>query len=223
MSQPSTLAAPAGAHTPSNITLSRPETAVSVPLSQTSSTVGSHNDDPEVDDDDVNSEFHREAYGPEPGEKGYDKYEVRFEADDPASPYNWSRVKRWYITLLGGVLVLNAYVDIPAPFSPRANPLHRTFASSAPSGIVPQMMETFHFGREVATLTIALFVGGYCVGPLLWGPLSESYGRKLPMVVAFFVYTCFQVGCALAPNTGAILVFRFLGGTFAAAPLVISG
>lgn len=84
-------------------------------------------------------------------------------------------------------------------------------------------MEHFHFGREVATLTIALFVVGYCVGPLLWGPLSEQYGRKLPMVVAFLFYTGFQIGCALSPNTGAILVFRFLGGTFAAAPLVISG
>ena len=85
------------------------------------------------------------------------------------------------------------------------------------------MMEHFHFGEEVATLTISLFVAGYCVGPLFWGPLSESFGRKLPMVLAFLGYTGFQVGAALSPNTGAILVFRFLGGTFAAAPLVISG
>lgn len=85
------------------------------------------------------------------------------------------------------------------------------------------MMEKFHFGLEVATLTIALFVGGYCVGPLVWGPLSEQYGRKYPMLIAFICYTGFQVGCALSPNTGAILVFRFLGGAFAAAPLVISG
>ena len=85
------------------------------------------------------------------------------------------------------------------------------------------MMQTFNFGTEVATLTISLFVAGYCVGPLVWGPLSESYGRKWPMTLAFAAYTGFQVGCALSPNTGAILVFRFLGGTFAAAPLVISG
>lgn len=85
------------------------------------------------------------------------------------------------------------------------------------------MMVHFGFGREVASLTIALFVAGYCVGPLVWGPLSETYGRKLPLLVGFTIYTCFQVGCALSPNTGAILVFRFLGGTFAAAPLVVSG
>lgn len=34
-------------------------------------------------------------------------------------------------------------------------------------------MEYFTFSEEVATLTISLFVAGYCVGPLLWGPLSE--------------------------------------------------
>lgn len=84
-------------------------------------------------------------------------------------------------------------------------------------------MEYFGFGREIATLTIALFVGGYCIGPLLWGPLSENYGRKLPMVAAFVIYTCFQVGCALSKNTASILIFRFLGGAFAASPLVISG
>ena len=34
---------------------------------------------------------------------------------------------------------------------------------------------------------------------------------------------CFQIGSALSKNTASILVFRFLGGTFAAAPLANSG
>lgn len=37
------------------------------------------------------------------------------------------------------------------------------------------------------------------------------------------MYTGFQVGCALSPNTASILIFRFLGGTFASAPLTNSG
>lgn len=100
------LAVPQPAAKPSSS--SRPSTAISEPFSQTSSTVASINEAPEAEDDDVNSEFHREAYGPEPGEKGYDQWEVRFAPDDLASPYNWSRLKRWYITILGGILVLNA-------------------------------------------------------------------------------------------------------------------
>lgn len=110
-SNPTLVLPPASSQPSSKTHLSRPSTAVSVPSSQISSTVASEHDTSPEDDDDVNSAFHHEAYGPEPGEKGYDKYEVRFEADDPASPYNWSRLKRWYITILGGILVLNASVQ----------------------------------------------------------------------------------------------------------------
>ncbi|KAG1767264.1 major facilitator superfamily domain-containing protein [Suillus occidentalis] len=34
-----------------------------------------------------------------------------------------------------------------------------------------------------------------------------------------FIFKCFQIGCALSQNITSILIFRFLGGTFAAAPL----
>lgn len=50
----------------------------------------------------------------------------------------------------------------------------RTFASAAPSNLLPEMMEYFGFGDEVGTLTVSLFISGYCLGPLLWGPLSED-------------------------------------------------
>ncbi|KAI0788630.1 MFS general substrate transporter [Abortiporus biennis] len=158
------------------------------------------------DREDLNSEAEREEYGPAPGEKGWDSFEVRFDPDSPENPQNWSKAQRWYLTALAGMLLLNA-----------------TFSSSIPSGIVPHLMEQFGFSLEVGSLMISLFVGGYCVGPLWWGPLSEQYGRRPIAIFSFIIYTCFQVGCALSPNTGAILAFRFLGGTFAAAPLTNSG
>ncbi|KAG7575461.1 hypothetical protein FFLO_00280 [Filobasidium floriforme] len=131
---------------------------------------------------------------------------VRFDPGEKANPKNWSVAYRWYITAAGSLLVLNS-----------------TFASSAPSGIVAEMTEYFGFGKEVATLTVSLFVAGYCVGPLLWGPLSESFGRRPIFLVAFLGYIGFQVGCALSKNVASILVFRFLGGTFASCPLTNAG
>lgn len=155
---------------------------------------------------DENAELHHEAY-PEPNEKGgFDPFEVRFEEGDPQNPKNMAVWRKWYITITGGLLLLNA-----------------TFASSAPSGVVVQLIEEFHMSQEVATLAISLFVAGYCVGPLFWGPLSEQYGRRIVFLIGFGFYTCFQVGCALSPNTGSILVFRLLGGIFAAAPMTNSG
>ncbi|KAJ7487470.1 MFS general substrate transporter [Mycena galericulata] len=143
-----------------------------------------------------------------PGEKAeLDPYLIdSFEEGDPANPKNWSKAKRWYLTALSGMLVLNA-----------------TFASAAPSGIAVQLMDAYHLSEELATLAISLFVAGYCVGPLLWGPLSEQYGRRPLFIYPFAVYTLFQVGAALSKNGASILVFRFLGGVFAASPLSNSG
>lgn len=138
---------------------------------------------------------------------GKDTVIVHWEGEnDRENPFTWSRAYRWYLTMLAGLLVLNS-----------------TFTSSAPAGIVPQLEAQFGFGREVATLSLSIFIAGYCLGPLLWGPLSEQYGRKPVFIVAMFAYTCFNIGCALSKNTASILVFRFLSGTFAASPLTNSG
>ncbi|KAG8938323.1 hypothetical protein FRC04_009078 [Tulasnella sp. 424] len=126
--------------------------------------------------------------------------------DDPENPKNWSVAYRWYITGIADLLVFNG-----------------TFAASAPSGVLDQLILEFHLSHTLAVLTISLFVAGYCVGPLLGGPLSEQFGRRPVLLVAFFIYTGFQVGSALAQNTASVLIFRFLGGTFAASRLTTSG
>lgn len=85
-------------------------------------------------------------------------------------------------------------------------------------------MEYFKWeSKELAVLCISLFVVGYCVGPLIWGPLSETIGRRPTFIGPFIVYVGFQVGCALSKNTASILIFRLLSGIHAAAPLTNSG
>ncbi|GAA5870316.1 hypothetical protein JCM3774_004639 [Rhodotorula dairenensis] len=121
-------------------------------------------------------------------------------------PHTWSVPYRWFLTAFAGLLVLNA-----------------TFASSAPANLIPSIITHFNVSQEVGILLISVFVAGYCIGPLLWGPLSERYGRRLIFLFVWPFYLGFQVGCALSPNIGALIVFRFLGGCFAAAPLTNSG
>jgi MFS family permease len=81
-------------------------------------------------------------------------------------------------TMVSGLLVLNAFVHLrhlhESPSGAYFPPYISTFASSSPSGIAADLIKHFHIGQEVATLLISLFVTGYCVGPLLWGPLSEQ-------------------------------------------------
>ncbi|KAH8100002.1 MFS general substrate transporter [Cristinia sonorae] len=142
----------------------------------------------------------------EKGSKREADYEVQFAEGDKENPHNWPVWKKWAVTVLSGALVLNA-----------------TLASSLPAGNLSLMRQDLHFSAEVGNLTLSLFVLGFAFGPILWGPLSEQYGRRMVYIISFSLYMGSQIGCALAPNTAAILAFRLLGGMFAAAPLTNSG
>jgi DHA1 family multidrug resistance protein-like MFS transporter len=72
-------------------------------------------------------------------------------------------------------------------------------------------------------LVTSLFLCGYVLGPVIWAPLSELYGRRPIFLVTMFVYMCLQIGDALGKNIETVLIIRFLAGTFAAAPLTNCG
>jgi DHA1 family multidrug resistance protein-like MFS transporter len=125
-----------------------------------------------------------------------------FSPGDIENPKNWTSVRRWYITIVSVLLVVNA-----------------TFASSSPSGCLPGIAEHFHVSEEAANLVITLFLLGYCFGPLFWAPLSEFFGRRWIFYISFTLYLAFTFLCAFANNFAALLIGRFLTGTMASAPL----
>ena len=43
-----------------------------------------------------------------PAASNADPYLIVFEPEESANPQDWSLAKRWYLTALGGILVLNA-------------------------------------------------------------------------------------------------------------------
>ncbi|KAF7717207.1 Uncharacterized protein PECH_004061 [Penicillium ucsense] len=85
------------------------------------------------------------------------------------------------------------------------------------------MQEFGQSGNGQKVLPTAIFLIGYCVGPLVWSPLSETIGRRLILVWTFSIFVLGTLGCALAPNWIALLIFRLICGTMAAAPQTVSG
>jgi MFS family permease len=61
---------------------------------------------------------------------------------------------------------------------------------------------SFHVGREVAILSISLYVMGLGVGPLFAGPISELYGRNIVYRVSFALFFVFSFPVAFAPDIG---------------------
>ena len=58
---------------------------------------------------------------------------------------------------------------------------------------------------------------------MIWGPLSELYGRRIPLFIGFILFIIFQIPVGVAQNLETIMLFRFLGGMFGSAPLAIIG
>ncbi|KAF2015544.1 MFS general substrate transporter [Aaosphaeria arxii CBS 175.79] len=126
--------------------------------------------------------------------------------DDPENPMNFSRSKKWTITMLLGFVTFCI-----------------TFASSVFSTATIQTAKKFNVSNEVMVLGTSLFVLGFAVGPPIWGPLSELYGRKYPLFIGFFIFAIFQIPVAVAQNLQTIMLCRFFGGVFGSAPLGIVG
>lgn len=126
--------------------------------------------------------------------------------DDPLDPQNMPLWKKWILAVLLGSMTLVV-----------------TFASSVFSTATTVTAEEFGVPIEVTTLGTGLFVLGFAFGPIIWGPFSELYGRKIPLFTGYILFIIFQVPVAVAVNLETIMLCRFFGGVFAAAPPAVVG
>lgn len=75
----------------------------------------------------------------------------------------------------------------------------------------------------LATLSLTIYVLGFGLGPLLFAPLSEVYGRAKVYRACLSVFLGCTAGCALAKNMDVLIAFRFFAGCLGAAPVAIGG
>lgn len=132
-------------------------------------------------------------------------YQVDFDGpSDPLHPFNWPVKKKLIICLGLGLTTLTV-----------------AWGSSVFSGAVPYISEKYHVASVVSTLGISLYVMGFASGPVIWSPLSELYGRKMPILLSSFLFTCFTFATATAKDLHTILLCRFFTGFTGSAPLTV--
>lgn len=136
-----------------------------------------------------------------------DGYLVEFDGpDDKLHPQNWVVAENVVVSLVLSFVTFTA-----------------TFASSIFSPAIPAVVEQFRVSNIVGVLTISLYVLGFATGPILWSPMSEVYGRKIPLLISSLGYPIFQLPVAVAHDLQTIMICRFFRGFFGACPLVVVG
>lgn len=77
---------------------------------------------------------------------------------------------------------------------------------------LPELGDDLRTSPSTVQLTLTTFMLGLAAGQLLMWPLSDSLGRRRPLLVGTVLLTVAGIGCALAPSIEVLIGFRFIQG-----------
>lgn len=75
---------------------------------------------------------------------------------------------------------------------------------------LPTLAREFDTDSGSVQLTLSLFLGGFAIAQLIYGPLSDRYGRKPVLLGGLGLFLISSIACALATRIESLILFRFL-------------
>lgn len=82
---------------------------------------------------------------------------------------------------------------------------------------LPWLVTDLHTSMHLVKLTISLYLAGYGIGPLLFGSLSDVYGRKKILLFGLITYIASIAIILILQNINVLLLMRFIQGFTVAA------
>jgi len=75
---------------------------------------------------------------------------------------------------------------------------------------MPSMAAAFGTETGAVQLTLTVFIGGFAVSQLVWGPVSDRFGRRPTLLMGLTVFALAGFGCAFAQSIEQLIALRFL-------------
>ncbi|KHN97618.1 Major facilitator superfamily domain, general substrate transporter [Metarhizium album ARSEF 1941] len=132
---------------------------------------------------------------------------VAWAPSDPEHPRNWPRPTKWKTTLTVSLFVFVSPIS-SAMIAPALEDLGRSLDMK---------------GSVEVYLSMSIFILAYAVGPIVFGPASELYGRVAILHATNLWYLVWNLACGFANTKAELFVFRFLAGIGGSAPLAVGG
>ncbi|WP_264273494.1 Bcr/CflA family multidrug efflux MFS transporter [Duffyella gerundensis] len=86
---------------------------------------------------------------------------------------------------------------------------------------MPQIASEFGVSAGSVQMTLSVYIFGFALGQLIYGPLADSFGRKPVIALGTLTFALAAAACALAQTIDQLIVMRFLHGLSAAAASVV--
>ncbi|WP_374159203.1 multidrug effflux MFS transporter [Mycobacterium sp. G7A2] len=87
---------------------------------------------------------------------------------------------------------------------------------------LPKIADELSLSSSVAQLTLTGTLAGLALGQLIVGPLSDSLGRKKPLIAGILLHMAASLLCLFASNIAVLGIARGLQGVGAAAAMVVA-
>jgi MFS transporter, DHA1 family, multidrug resistance protein len=87
---------------------------------------------------------------------------------------------------------------------------------------LPRIADELSVSSSVVQLTLTGTLAGLALGQLIVGPLSDSLGRRRPLMAGIVLHMLASLICLFAPNIAVLGVARSLQGVGAAATMVVA-
>src|SRR5260370_29143442 len=81
---------------------------------------------------------------------------------------------------------------------------------------LPAIAADLHATTSATQITLIAFFVSFGLCQIVYGPLSDVYGRKLPLYGGLTLFILGAIGCVFSPTIGWLIAFRFLQGIGAA-------
>ncbi len=85
---------------------------------------------------------------------------------------------------------------------------------------LPEISAAVHAPGGLMQWTLSAYVLATGVGQLMWGPISDRFGRRPVILIGLVLYAGSAFGCALTTDVTALILLRFVQGIGACAGLV---
>ena len=87
---------------------------------------------------------------------------------------------------------------------------------------LPVIKDTFQVSNDIAQLTLSLSMFAIAIGTLIYGPLSDKYGRRVIMLLGLAITIAGSIFCFLATSIDLLILGRFIQAFGGAAGLVLA-
>jgi len=86
----------------------------------------------------------------------------------------------------------------------------------------PAIAQTFHTDAGSVQQSLSAFMLGQAIGQIFYGPLTDRFGRRAPLLGGVALFTLSSVGCIFSAGIGSFVAMRFMQAVGACSGMVIS-